>query len=194
MVAIPDGFAQINWKFTGTSVPNGAEVTMGVAIGTFTGTPEDAADAAGVVWNDEILPGQSNTITLSSVLCKFGPTATGPSGEVAFGVAGGQSQVPEAPQVAALVQKRTGLGGRAGRGRMFVPGLGENLVLAGGIFSPTVIASYQAAYDALLAGLATADLIPVVLHGAGSPLSTPTVITSLQLMPLVATQRRRLRP
>jgi hypothetical protein len=47
--------------------------------------------------------------------------------------------------------------------------------------------------DNFLADLGTALLIPVVLHGATSPLSTPTTILELNVDGVAATQRRRLR-
>jgi hypothetical protein len=52
-------------------------------------------------------------------------------------------------------------------------------------------------YDALLGNfyddLVGNDYLPVVFHSAGSPITTPTPITSFKTDPLAATQRRRLR-
>lgn len=193
MALIPSGFAQINWKFAGTSAPNGAEVTLGVDISSYTGTPADAAGDAIAAYNsavDSIMPA---TVTLASVLVKFGPNATGPSAEVTSGNAGSGGGASTSPNVAWLVHKNTALGGRAGRGRMYWPGVQESEVDPSGNLTTAFQTGAQTAMNNFLAALATDLLIPVVLHGAASPLSAPTTITGLTVDGRAATQRRRLR-
>jgi hypothetical protein len=190
---IPTGYAQINWKFTGTSCPNGAEVTLGVDISSYGGTPAAAAGDAIVAYNDNIDGIMPATVTLASVLVKFGPNATGPSAESPSGNAGSGGGASTSPNVAWLVHKTTAQGGRAGRGRMYWPGVQESEVDPSGNLSTAFVTGAQTAVDGFLADLSTALLIPVVLHGAASPLSTPTTILSLEVDGVAATQRRRMR-
>ena len=193
MAVIPSGFAQINWKFTGTSAPRGAEVTLGVNISSFAGSAADAAAAAITAYNDNVDPITPATVTLASVLVKFGPNATGPSAEVPSGNAGSGGGASASPNVAWLVHKVTALGGRAGRGRMYWPGVQESEVDPSGTLSSAFVTGAQTAMDGFLADLGTALLIPVVLHSETSPLSAPTTITELTVDGVAATQRRRMR-
>lgn len=193
MAVIPSGYAQINWKFTGTSCPQGAEVTLGVDVSSFGSTAAAAASAAITAYNDNVDPIMPATVTLASVLVKFGPNATGPSAEVSSGNAGSGGGASASPNVAWLVHKTTAQGGRAGRGRMYWPGVQESEVDPSGTLSTAFVTGAQTAMDNFLADLGTALLIPVVLHGAASPLSTPTTILELNVDGVAATQRRRLR-
>lgn len=114
-------------------------------------------------------------------------------------VAGAQTPGVAPPNVAYLVRKQTGLGGRRNRGRMYIPGPPRNWFSAAGIFGTTQLASAQTAVEELLdpSTLALAGFSNAVLfHSTGvtpTP-STPTPITSLSVQSKVATQRRRLRP
>ena len=100
--------------------------------------------------------------------------------------------------VAVLINKRTGLLGRKGRGRMFIPGLlGEPDIDVDGILPPSTIAIYDDLAAAWLAamhegddGWATAPN-PVVLHSDAS--LAPAAITSMVTSPKVGILRKRLR-
>jgi hypothetical protein len=190
---IPNDFAQINWKFTGAAAPTGAEVTLGVSRELFAGGALEAANLAAGEWVDEILPQQSTAITLASVLVKFGPNTTGQSAELAVGSIGGDGGVADPPNIALLVRKVTGVGGRSGRGRMFVPGWAGTAFDSSGDFNPARIGPLNLKFEALRAGLVALGLVPVLLHSAGSPIAAPMPITALQVAPRGATQRRRLR-
>jgi hypothetical protein len=178
---IPTGYAQINWQFTGTTLPYGADVTLGVDISSYGGTAADAAADAHTCWVDNIIPRQVSSVTLSNTHVKFGPNAGG----------GGNPGI--SPQVAVLIHKTTLFGGHAGRGRMFAPGAMESDVGNNGVLDSGTLGAWQTSVDGLLSDLGTALLIPVLLHGAGSPLSTPSTITDFTVDSTVATQRRRLR-
>jgi len=193
VTVIPSGYAQINWQFTGTSLPFGADVTLGVDISSYAGTATDAAGDAHQAWVDNIIPRQVNTVTLSNTHVKFGPNSTGPAGDAGTPTAGSGSNPGISPQVSALVHKTTLFGGHPGRGRMFVPGLSESDVNNAGTVDSGALGAWQTSVDGLLSDLGTALLIPVLLHGVGSPLSTPSTITDFTVDSKVATQRRRLR-
>jgi hypothetical protein len=190
---IPSGYAQINWQFTGSSLPHGADVTLGVDISSYGGNASAAASDAHDAWVDNMIPRQVNTVTLSNTHVKFGPNATGPAADAGSPTAGGGGNPGISTQVAALVHKTTLFGGHAGRGRMFVPGLMESDVNQAGVLDSGTLGAWQTSVDGLLSDLGTALLIPVLLHGVGSPLSTPSTITDFTVDSTVATQRRRLR-
>lgn len=194
MVAIPNGYAQVNFRFSGSALPNGAEVTLAISTATGPDTPEEVAEVLGDLWDSTILFGQSSFVVHRDTLVKFGPTATGPSATHASGLSGEAAATTVPPNVAYLVRKQTALGGRSGRGRMYVPGANEATITAAGVVDPATRAAQQGLWDDFLEGMETALILPVVLHGPGAPISAPTPITAFTVDASVATQRRRLRP
>lgn len=193
MAVIPVDFCQANLVFTGVGVPNGAEVTMGFDHSANVGDPDAVASAIGASWDDNIMVLLGDEVTHVATRVKFGPNATGPDGVETVSVTGSGSTADVMPQIAALVQKRTALGGRAGRGRMYIPGITEVMIDPGGMLNPEIRDGIQAGLEEWLDELAVLSLFPVVLHGADSPLTDPTTVTSFQVDGMVATQRRRLR-
>lgn len=131
------------------------------------------------------------------------------SGDIIFdsidGVGPGIQGPNATPQNTALLfRKTTASGGRRNRGRMFVPGLVEGSVGNTGVISTADAPAYQTAADELFDNLVTLECPMVILHPAvpGRPMkpatdalaaATPTPVTALQLQPVAATQRRRLR-
>jgi hypothetical protein len=190
---IPVGFAQANWKFTGNCVPNGAEITMGLDItGTALTTPE-IAEACFLSYSGNMMDQHATAITLVSCLVKEGPNNTGASAEFTGATAGTVTGDTELPQGAVLVRKNTALGGHAGSGRNYLPGFNENLFSSNGQAAGPDVAGIQGAWDDFIASLLVSELVPVLLHSEGSPITTPTPITSFSVQALAATQRRRLR-
>lgn len=99
------------------------------------------------------------------------------------------------PNVAVLVTKNTALGGRKHRGRWFFPWFAnEGSVDELGIMSAGTVLGKQTAVDAVLNALNDAPLEGlVILHDDQSPPPhNPTLVDSLTVSNLVATQRRRL--
>lgn len=97
--------------------------------------------------------------------------------------------------VALFVRKTSGFLGRRYKGRMYLPAqfLKNDDVSPTGAIEPssalpTLQTRMTATYDAMVA----AQLPPVILHTTGSP--TPTPVTGFSVQPVIATQRRRLRP
>lgn len=193
MTVIPVGFAQANLLFGGVAQPNGAQVTLGLDIPTGTLTPGDVA--ALVVSNVEtnLMDQMANSTTFLLCLVKFGPTTTGASAEWPSGMAGSLPGDPAPPNTTYLVRKNTASGGRAGRGRMYLPGCTDPDVLQGGTLDPARRGGLQTAMNDFFDQLNTDSLGPVLLHGETSPLTTPTPIDSFTVDSVVATQRRRLR-
>lgn len=99
-----------------------------------------------------------------------------------------------ASNTAVLIQKRTGLGGRRHRGRMFLPpilfadiGADNN-----GFLTPALLANLTSTFDFFMTNLEDAE-VPMVLHHGGVALDSQ-LVTSLAPAPQLATQRRRMRP
>lgn len=191
---IPVDYAQANFRFTGTGVPEGAEFTMGFNVELFSGTVADAATAAYDAWVTAGMAANfATTCALTSVLMKFGPNDTGPSAVDSGNVPGTNAGPQAPPNVAILVRKNTGFGGRAGRGRFFLPGFPEGNIGAAGELGGTSFSDLQSDVNALFNAWVTAGLVPTLLHNVGSPISAPIPITSFTVDSKVATQRRRLR-
>lgn len=188
---IPTGYAQVNLKFTGVAVPLGAEVTFGVQnVGAR--TADALADLIGDQYTANNCEGTMQTeCSLTSILVKLGPNDTGASSELGYIVAGELSGAAYSPNCSMLMSKITGLGGRKGRGRMFLPGLSESFVSAGGVIDAGTVASAQLAWTNYRVDLEANDAPMVLLHTQAG--LTPTPITSLNASNKVSTQRRRLR-
>ena len=189
---IPAGYGQVNLQFTGDVLPTGAECTFGVDLGSLPTTLEDLADAVANAYNVEqcdsdVVAG----VVLSSVLVKAGPNATGPSVVLAVNIPGTASGQSVGPNTAYLLQKNTNFGGRAGRGRMYLPGCSESAVDQNGLLNGSGATVVGGHWNDFAANLATYGTPLVLLHSSGSPLNTPTVITSITCDARVATQRRR---
>jgi hypothetical protein len=190
---IPANFGQVNFIFNGIGVPTGAEVTMGFFRIDSGKSAADTADELGDMWiAAQISLSMEESVDLAAVLVKFGPNATGASALVPKTDGGASNDICN-PNTAFLVRKITDDGGRAGRGRFYLPGVPSSQVDDGGQLDTTWAANLQSALDDFHTAMAASDMTPVVLHGAGSPITTPSPVTSLQLDPRVATQRRRLR-
>lgn len=189
---IPEGAAQANFVYSGTSSPTGAEWTLGINVLNFAGTPEELAE---VLITNYLTSAMEDlhvaSSTLSKVTVKYGPNETGPSGEAAAGDTGDAGGSGVSPGVAMLVQKVTAAGGRAGRGRLYFPGLSESVVDQSGVLDTTYRSTAQGVFDDFHGKLIADDTPPLLLHAAGSPLSTPTAITAFVVAPQSATQRRR---
>jgi len=190
---IPEGVCQVNLIFTGASVPTGAQTTFALDHEASGQSPAgvgssvvDAYTTAGFILN------LANDVDLTGVLVKFGPNATGPSALTSTGLdsAGGTAGTPN---TAVLVSKNTAIGGRQGRGRMFLPGVQEDQVSGAGVIAPAVVAAIQSDVDLFFSELAVSDLFPMLLHDEAAPITTPTLITSHTVQSTAATQRRRMR-
>lgn len=191
---IPDGYGQANFRFTGAAVPTGAEITFGIKPEGDVTTPELAAAALALAWlESEVMDIMTDQLTLSSILVKFGPVATGPSVEVAVGQVGQAESPALPPNTSVLVRKSTIAGGRAGSGRFYLPGFQEGGVTDSGTMSTETVGIFDTAWESFRTDLIAADCSLVLLHGADSPITTPTSILSLTTDARVATQRRRLR-
>lgn len=188
-MTIPLGFSQATLFFTGVAVPNGANVVFGVQNSGGL-TPGAIAGAINTRWTAGIMPLLGSGVTFTGTLVKNGPDATGPFASVAVVSPGGKATAGLTPNTAFLLTKNTSLGGREGRGRMYIPGPVEADVDSGGAVTAAQITAFLTAGSALLTNLNTDNIPMVLLHKSST---APTLVTSLGVSTGVATQRRRLR-
>lgn len=113
------------------------------------------------------------------------------TGFALVGVTGIQALPTSVIQVCALLKKGTGFAGRSQRGRMYIPGVPEAQVNAGGFYTSAYFTSLVNTGNEILTEL-DAQLVPMVLLHS-DPALTPSPVTSLAPDAKAATQRRRLR-
>lgn len=192
-MTIPTGYAQATYNFSGAGMPTGGAITMGFDIAGYGGTPDLMAPILGDLYETHINPLATNVTQVASVLVKFGPDATGPSAVASGPWVGNASTSPASPAVSFLIRKNTALGGRAGRGRIYMPGVNEAVIDQAGVIAPLSVTALTDAWEAMKDAWEGLGWFPVLLHQPGSPLTTPTPITSFAAQGVVATQRRRQR-
>jgi hypothetical protein len=147
-----------------------------------------------------VMPEISVEVSLlqTEVLATVDPAPAPPaSGVYSLTVQGGAAGSIVPQNTAYLVHKRSGTGGRGGRGRMYLPGVGESVVDNTGNVSAGKLNGLQTALNLFIVELADGPDIEdmVILHNSPGAyaLAAPTRVTSLVIDPVVATQRRRLR-
>ena len=203
---LPEGFYQASMTFTGTAVPRGAAITFGGLLGG-AHTPSSAATAINNAWQSTLRLQFVSGITLAATRVKVGPMDSGPFATVTHAVAGSKAATTASPNVAYLIKKISALGGRAGAGRIFHPGVVEADIDEAGLMTAGVRTTLQGAYDLFFNALNAANLGMHLLHSHGSyhkldgiesvvhtvPLRDPTPVTSLSVDSKISSQRRRLR-
>jgi hypothetical protein len=208
---IPAGFAHASINYRFLEDLEEAMVTIGIDMTLWAGTDFAAADFTHDSWVTAWQTTTSNVVDITGVTLRVGTGAGDPlvfehneidTGTVSF------AMVPR--NTAALVQKRTAIGGRRGRGRMFIPGVArEDQIDQAGNFLPTFTTFLTERIVAFRDAMAAGNLGLVLLHNdtevvgysstTGKPVygpivpPAPTPITSLTVAPKAATQRRRMR-
>lgn len=203
---IPPGFAQAVYILSCEGDSENMVTTMGHDVSAYAGDFQQAATDLALLFGRAGGPveAMSDTYSLIGLDLYVGNDAEAPPSiyEADISPVNGlanSSALP--PNSAVLIRKQTGLAGRRGRGRMYVPGVLEGSVDNVGLLTSTYRGSLQTAYDLWLTGLeegvsSILPMPPVVLHrseGAGVE-PAPTPVTSLTVETKIATQRRRLRP
>lgn len=181
--------SRVMHTFTGSGLPHGAAITYNVFNGTLM-SPAALATNMEALWETNLKAVMASTVTAQSVIVKNGPSATGPSAEVAAGWAGTNPSAVASAQVSILVRKNSAQGGRTGRGRFYMPGVSEPGVDPAGVLDPSYRQDWQNAFDDILAAMELADTPMQLAFQDGSE---AILVTSLEVDSRVATQRRRLR-
>ena len=198
MSLLPDAkFFQVNLKFTGAGVPTGAETTFGIATVSEQGIEEMAENMDDILDNVNLHDLCTSDVTLASFMLKQGPNDVGPFLEIPRNETGTASGDTGYAGASLLIQKRTGIGGRQNRGRMYFPGIAESAIETGGIVESGYLTSAQTVFDDLLAQLLStshpnAFASPMVVLHQSSSAQPPEVLT-LVVSNTIATQRRRQR-
>jgi hypothetical protein len=194
-MAIPVGYVLLKFRFALVGDLEEMICTLGAeTTATDFATRVALLDAAVGHWGTDIMPNFSSAYSLTGVDGIYG-SGTGdlPHTSSITGPSGTLSNTPTQQNTSVLVKKLSGLGGRANRGRMFVPGCPEDQIGPTGLILGAHLANLQLAFTSLYDDLVATTNIGnlVIFHDDPAPL--PTTITSLFVDPLVATQRRRLR-
>jgi hypothetical protein len=208
-MTLPVGFARITLNFTGVNLPTGGSVIYCIENPADDPASQLATEAI-TAWSGSTMPGhQSSDVSLTSVLCKKGPDETGASAVATASVpgAGGANSAP--PGVCWLIHKHTPLGGRRGRGRMYVPGIPEGNVEDDGMILASEVTAINTDLVAWLAANVAAGTPTMLEHfpetewvlvngqprrqPVGGAVPSPTVVSGMTCDPKSATQRRRLR-
>lgn len=194
-IQVPVGEAQCTLEWKVTSRTDTMVTTIGVrpqvslTAGEIATAVLDAAQAAGLTAVGNL----SNQYTYIGTHAYL-QTSTGfITGEDIVNNVGTRGVNPPPPQCCVLAQKHTASGGRANRGRMFLPaGLVDEAseVSAAGEVDGTRRATLEGFVDDFITNLLASDLTPVLFHSDGSP---STVVTSLTVLSTLATQRSRIR-
>src|SRR5688572_21360102 len=193
---LPAGFGIATLRWTGAALPTGAVSTFGFSDnGAVTEPGAIAANVGTTFWLSG--NGWPSTMTLVDVEVKMGPLETGPVAVAPIGIAGGAAPEAYSPNAALLVTKRTLSGGRRGKGRMFLPPLGENAVTTGGVIDPVQVTTIQGRLNDFMAAQGVDELPLFLIHRHDPELNqspvAPTQINQLLLDSKLASQRRRLR-
>lgn len=192
---IPAGYGQMNliWQVIGGVRP--CEVTLG-----YHDEPgNEPAEQAQAIWDDITAVNRpcaalrmGRDWTFLGVRC-MQMTESGPVvGEFFQTVTGTGAWDSPSLNLAVLIRKNTASGGRANRGRLFVPptGISETGVNQLGALTSSARTQIQGDWDAFKTALAAN---PMTLHLYHNETAIPTTITSLSVQSLCATQRRRMR-
>lgn len=199
---IPQDYAAVVQSLRWSGDPEPMAVTYGVSIDTVAPPVDPAALASGLQarFAADILPLMASVITLNGCEVRWQNAAPPAPPVIAFdpGSAAGGNVGTYLPQNSAfLVHKRTSFAGRVGRGRLYFPGVNEDQVNNNGTLDGAALTSWNTALNTWLSDIL---VVPgcngmVLLHddgGAGAALP-PYAISTLQMDPVIATQRQRLR-
>lgn len=190
-MAVPVGLAEVRIPIRRFADPG----TYGVVtFGVRPAPGVSAGEIAELVWDayrDTMHDRLDNSFVAGPVQVSLGTPSGDLSDEGTSSLPGPRSDEVEAPAVAMLVQKRTGLGGRRNRGRNFWPFmLGQSDLTEAGALLPIPLADSQTAAGSFLLALEAAG-VPMVLLHRGS--SDATDVIAYTVDPRAATQRRRQR-
>jgi len=184
---LPEGFGVLHFPYTGPGLAGTAENTMGFRY-TVPPTPTDLDDIA-TVW-----AAYCNLMASSwaggQLEAQLG-TAAGDQQEFSNGSGGAGNLTGALPNnVSVLLRKSTGLGGRANRGRCFLPPPPGVSMSTENRLAQTAADAIATAWVDIKGSMESNGLNPVLIHRASE---TSTDITALSVPTLVATLRGRLR-
>jgi hypothetical protein len=198
-IDIPGGYGQVIHSMSLVNDPEPMAITYGVK---FTGQAPASAqltvDDLHAVFASTLFGIPHNSYRLEQTEMRY-RVAEIPEPLIAVkvqGIQGTGSASPLPQNCAALFHKRSATSGRRHRGRFYLPGLSEGAVDPAGRISAGEITAYNDLALSFLNSVNLSDDIQdmVIFHtGIIGTLPPPTVVTLLNVDPVIATQRRRLR-
>lgn len=191
-ISYPAGAGLLSYRFGLTSDAEVMICTVGLDIPVLDPDPQGAVDSKADAFAAAVTPANISTgYTFLGCRLQMGPsTGGGATYEAPRSVVGTADPLALPNNCAFLIKKITELGGRRGRGRMYLPPfvIDEADVDQNGMLSGATQASLQALVD---------DAFPLeglrLFHDDTPSPIDPTVITALLVDRQIATQRRRLR-
>lgn len=184
--------AMVTWAIFDNTAENDAPTWAGLAQGMFAGAWSGGLDNQAVITHSTVVLGDG--------------TSTFTQGESTAAGTRGLNAIDSQPsQVAALIRKRTSFGGRANRGRSYIPwSISDEDADSVGALTSGKVTDLQAAADDWLTSVKNGSVFYMVIANRtydlpwDNPNRVVTLITggpevtSMQADSLVATQRRRL--
>lgn len=177
-------------------------VTAGVGVAN----AQDAVDDFQANFNANIAPAMDSNVNIQPPFIKLGDGTNVPAEAVAAGAAivGGNAGTYAPPNIAALVKKTTGFGGKKSRGRTYIPFiLPVTAVSENGTVDPGTATALNVRLATFLGQLITDGTVMVIANKIFTvpvPPLKPFVseiqvghnVLSYLCEPMIATQRRRL--
>jgi hypothetical protein len=202
------GLGLITQPLLRTDMTRAAQVTFACLdlTGGTAAAAQDMVDDFQANFNANMAPNIDNEVQIQPPTIRMGNGTTVPFEAVAAGatIAGGAAETSPTPNVAVLIKKSTGFGGKANRGRTYMPWFVDvSRVFENGTLDPVYTAAIQVHLSAFLAQL-SADGTQMVIANKifNTPLpphyvthitTTTNPVLSYNVEGIVATQRRRVR-
>jgi len=190
---IPVDYGESATKFVLIGTTTYGVCVLGHSFGVGVPNVVDGANAIHDSWQAmDVMAVLSSAWRLEEVVLTI-MTATGPitGTDTRSPLTGANTGNGAAANLAYLIRKTTNQGGRAGRGRMYLPGVEETDVDAAGNFSGGILTTAATVFGDMINDFSTNDVPLRLLHN--NPALTPGVITGMAFQTQAATQRRRLR-
>lgn len=195
-IVIPTGHYQALIPLKHDRVTRPAAITFGIRDEDTGLDPTDLADAILNTFSSAFLTSLDNEVEAGPVRLTFDQGDQGRGSIVGNDkFTGGRTGTSLASNTAVLVRKNTSRIGRPGRGKMFLPWMtGQAGIDEVGVLTTPTLTAMNAAADAWLTAIQTAEMQMVILHDENVPgTTTPSLVTSLTVDPTAGTQRRRMR-
>lgn len=180
-------YGEVTYYFSGAGLPTYAACTLGLndPAGGFTDASwqSDFTDAT----VDLVQLTTPTTQVLQGVSIKVGPVATGPTYNISIGEQGTLTGTLAGPQTAFLIRKQIDDVSTRLSGRLFWPGVTTGNIDSDGSVPSTALAALQSAFDDYYDALVLLTSAPCVFNES----SDPRDVSSFQVQPQIATQRRR---
>lgn len=194
MSIIPPGFAEISIPLTNAALTRPAYVVFGVELGGASTNPTVIAGQVQAAFHTTLGAGIDNQVSIGPTRCAVGQDGGDPIIGWTNGSLQGGANIDSLPPANAVVyRKGTAVGGRRGRGFMYIPWqITRASVSEGGVIEASAVTSRTTAANNFLNALTTATYPMVLLHSPGiSATPDPTPVTSMVCTPIISHQVRR---